>query len=268
MKIRFGLLAVKNPIEKMFEVASQSGISHIEIDLIKDHSYVESFGLKRIAKIKNLAKKFDISISLHIPYTINPSDRIPMIRKANVEYLKKCILLAHNLKATHITTHLGYCNGLPSWDWMRKQALDRLVLSLEEILPLCKKYDVILAFENVNPMPKDSEFFYLGDNMRDLDYLYGRIKTPFFKLCLDTGHANTNEGPMRYLRKFRDKIVAIHVHDNKGKYDEHLAIGEVNIDWKNFSKELKRIKFYGPYISEVFSRTPKETREDFEKYSR
>ena len=76
MKIRFGLLAVKNPIEKMFEVASQSGISHIEIDLIKDHSYVESFGLKRIAKIKNLAKNLSDSTKVYfVIYNNNPVDR-------------------------------------------------------------------------------------------------------------------------------------------------------------------------------------------------
>lgn len=266
MKLKFGLLAVKKPIEEMFEVANQSGISHIEIDLIKEHSYVETFSAKRISDINKLAKKYKISVSLHIPYTINPSDTIPMIRNANVEYFKKCILLAHKLNATHITTHIGYCNGLPSWDWMRKQALDRLVLSLSEVLPICKKYKVYLALENVNPMPKDSEFFYLGDNISDLEYLYNQLKSPFLKLCLDTGHANTNEGPVQYLKKFGDKLVSIHVHDNKGKYDEHLAIGEGTIDWKNFANELKKMKFSGPFVSEVFSRTPQEAREDLEKY--
>ena len=53
MKIKFGLLATKKPIEEMFEVAKQSSISHIEIDLIKEHSYVESF-VNELKKIKFL----------------------------------------------------------------------------------------------------------------------------------------------------------------------------------------------------------------------
>ena len=266
MKLKFGLLAVKKPIEEMFAVANESGISHIEIDLIKEHSYVETFDAKRISKVNKLSKKFNISISLHIPYTINPSDKIPMIRKANVEYFKKCIRLANKLNATHITTHIGYCNGLPSWTWMRKQALDRLILSLKEVLPLCSKHKVYLALENVNPMPNDSEFFYLGDNIGDLEYLYNKVKSPYLKLCLDTGHANTNEGPVKYIKKFSKKLISVHFHDNKGKYDEHLAIGEGTINWKILAKEFKNIKFYGPFVSEVFSRSPQEAREDLQQY--
>ncbi len=266
MELKFGLLAVKKPIEEMFQVAYQSGVSHVEIDLIKEHSYVESFSAKRISKINKLAKKYKITVSLHIPYTINPSDNIPSIRKANVEYLKKCIILAHKLNATHITTHIGYCNGLPSWDWMRKQALDRLALSLHEVIPSCKKYKVCLALENVNPMPKDSEFFYLGDNIHDLEYIYTSIKSPLLKLCLDIGHANTSEGPMPYLRKFGEKLVSIHFHDNNGNYDEHLAVGQGTVDWKSVANELNKMKFHGPLVSEVFSRTPQEAREDLENY--
>lgn len=266
MKLKFGLLAVKKPVEELFEEAVQSSISHIEIDLIKDFSFVETFSPKRISNVRRLAKKNNITLSLHIPYTINPSDKIPLIKAANVEYFKKCIILGHKLNVTHITTHIGYCNGLPSWTWMRQQSLDRLIISLKEVLPLCKKYKVYLALENVNPMPKDSEFFYLGDNIKDLRYIYGKIKSSFLKFCLDTGHANTNEGPVEYIRQFKNKLVSVHFHDNKGKYDEHLAIGKGNINWKVLAKEFKKIKFYGPFVSEVMTRTPKEAREDFEKY--
>jgi sugar phosphate isomerase/epimerase len=265
MKLKFGLMAAKKP-EEMFDVAKRHGMSHIELDLIREHSFVESFTAKRIAGINNMAKKYGMSLSLHIPYTVNPADEIPMIRKANVEYFRKCILLAARLKATHVTTHVGFYIGLSSWKEKRKQSLDRLALSLKELLPMCRKYGVCLALENVNPMPEGSEFFYLGDNIGDLEYLYSQDNSPYLKFCLDTGHANTNEGSVAYLKKFGDRLVSVHFHDNKGKLDEHLAIGDGTINWKNLVSELKKMKFCGPFVSEVFTSTPQEAREGLERY--
>ncbi|MGD0645660.1 MAG: sugar phosphate isomerase/epimerase [Candidatus Bathyarchaeia archaeon] len=265
-KFKLGCLSLIRPIEEMFEAASESGFSHIEIDLLEKHSCIESFNAKRIRKIVKQAAKYNISISLHIPYTLNPSDEILSIRRANVEYLEKTIKLAHKIKATHITTHIGYYVGLPSWKWKRKKALDRLILSLKEVFPLCSKLEVVLAIENVNPMPKDSEFFYLGDSINDLNYIFSKLKSPFLKLCLDVGHANTNEGPIKYIEEFADKIVSVHVHDNKGKYDEHLVIGTGTINWSSLADEFKKIKFYGPFVYEVVSRTLQKSREDLEKH--
>lgn len=266
MKFKFGFLAVKKPIDEMFEAAKEAGIFHIEIDLLSPHSYIESFDAKRILRIKKLSQKYNISISLHTSWTINPSEPILLIRKANVEYLKKCVLLAYKLNATHITTHIGYFIGLSSWEWMRKQALDKLILSLREIIPLCRKYKVYLALENVYPLLGYSEIVYLGDNVRDFEYIYSKVKSRHLKLCLDTGHANIGEGPIKYVKKFSKKLVSVHFHDNKGKHDEHLAVDKGTINWRNLANEFKKIKFYGPFVSEVFFRTPQEAREDLKKY--
>jgi len=265
-KVKFGCISVTRPIEEMFETASKSKFSHIEIDLLQKHSCIESFDAKRIKKIIKQATKYNISISLHVPYTLNLADEIQSIRKANIEYLEKTIELASKIKATHITTHIGYFIGLPSWKWKRKQALDRLFLSLEEALPLCKELEVLLAIENVNPMPKHSELFYLGDNINDLDFIFDKLKSPNLKLCLDVGHANTNEGPVKYIKEFADKIVSVHVHDNNGKYDEHLTIGTGIINWNHLTDEFEKIKFYGPFVYEVVSRPLQKSREDLEKH--
>jgi sugar phosphate isomerase/epimerase len=265
-KFKFGCLALRKPAEEMFETASNSGISHIEIDLLEEHSRVESFDAKRVRRIVKLARVFGVSVSLHVPYTVNPSDEIPSIRSANIEYLKKVVMLAHKLEATHVTTHIGYYVGLASWSWKRKQALDRLILSLREVLPLCEKLDVLLALENANPMPKDSEFSYLGDNINDLKHIFDKLRSPMIKLCLDVGHANTNEGPAKYIEVFAHKIAVAHIHDNNGIYDEHLAIGMGTINWIFLAEKFKKIDFYGPFIYEVISKTPQEVRTDLEEY--
>jgi sugar phosphate isomerase/epimerase len=247
MKLKIGPLAVKKTPEEFLEM----GFKHVEIDLIKPHSNLETFTASRIKTLIDIIKRKKATISIHIPYTVNPSDPIEMIRRANVKYFEKCIILASKIGAKYVTAHIGYCNGLPTWKGTRENALERLALSLKKILGFAKKYKIYLALENVNPMPADSEFFYLGDSMNDFDYLFSKVRSPYLKMCLDVGHANTIEGPLAYVTKYSDKIIGVHIHDNGGKYDEHLAIGEGNIDWKKLVLGFKKIKFDGPFVTEI-----------------
>jgi hypothetical protein len=47
-----------------------------------------------------------------------------------------------------------------------------------------------------------SELFYLGDTLAELEFLFSELESPYMNLCLDVGHANTNEGPLAYIQKF------------------------------------------------------------------
>jgi sugar phosphate isomerase/epimerase len=256
-------MSFKKPVEEYFDYASEHGLSHIEIDLIKEHSFIETFTEERITNLRSLSKKFGISLSLHTPTTNNPSDKISLIRDANIAYLKKCISVAHELHVTHITTHSGYCIGFAHW---KKSALERLVTNFKDIIQECERLKVNIALENVNPMPKDSEFYTLGDNIQELEYIFSQTESPYMKMCLDLGHANTNEGPVTYIQNFSDKIINVHFHDNMGKLDDHLNVGMGTIPWQKVTDAFKKIKFNGPFVSECFKAKPHEAKEDLLKY--
>jgi sugar phosphate isomerase/epimerase len=52
-------------------------------------------------------------------------------------------------------------------------------------------------------------------------------------LTLDVGHANLlgAEAIEEFITTINDKIFLIHIHDNEGKRDQHLVIGEGTIDF-------------------------------------
>ena len=101
-----------------------------------------------------------------------------------------------------MTAQVGYCSGVkPS----KQKALLRLVGNLKNVLKDCLKLDVKLEIENVNPMHECSELFYLADSVEECDYLLSELDSPYLNMCLDIGHANTNEGPLAYIRKFGKK---------------------------------------------------------------
>lgn len=263
MEYIFGFDVVRRQVEDCFEYATEHRLAHLEIDLIRKSSFIETFNAKRISNLKRLIDESGISVSLHTPFTINPSEKIPIIKDANIAYLKQCVKVAHELDATHVTTHVGYCLGVkPS----KQKALTRLALNLKEVLKDCRKYDVKLAIENVNPMPAGSELFYLGDSIEECTYLLSELDSSHMNLCLDIGHANTNEGALKYIKKFGKKIINIHFHDNQGKTDDHLDVGEGTVPWKKVVEALKEINFVGPFISECFNSKPHEAKDALLQY--
>ncbi len=266
MNNMYGFIVYEQPVEGCFPYAQEHGIGHLEIDLMKKHSMLSTFTPTRIDGILELCEAYGIQVSLHPPYNLNLCAGFLVMRRMMVSYLKKYIRLAHRLKATHVTLHIGYYNRTAMWQDPRHHALDRLLKSLRHVLPLCETYGVSLALENVIPIPMEAGFSFLGDNLEDFEYIFSRFDSPYVKFCLDVGHANTTEGPLEYLDHFGDRLVNVHYHDNLGKRDEHLDVGHGNVPWEALGKRFRQMEFTGPFVSECFKSQPHEAKEKLEKY--
>jgi len=78
-------------------------------------------------------------------------------------------------------------------------------------------------------------------------------KSDRLKICIDVAHANVyGKIPMReWFTKLSDHIVHLHLNDNNGKYDEHLAIGDGNLDWKVITDEISKLKTNPRVVIEI-----------------
>jgi len=76
----------------------------------------------------------------------------------------------------------------------------------------------------------------------ELTYIFSHIEHPNLKICFDSGHENFLTPNAEFLNKFNNKIVALHLHDNNGKTDEHKTIFSGNIDWAYIAKGVSFIK--------------------------
>jgi sugar phosphate isomerase/epimerase len=68
---------------------------------------------------------------------------------------------------------------------------------------------------------------------RTPDELFGMaesVGTDSLGTTFDAGHANTTKNIADYLKE-KARISHVHIHDNKGVHDQHLAIGEGTVDW-------------------------------------
>ena len=110
-----------------------------------------------------------------------------------------------------------------------------------------KAIGVTVDFENM-PMPA----LTLASPRQILDFVK-TIDSPFFRVCLDTGHcAVLKTDPGEAVRETGKKYLRVlHVHDNDGAGDLHWLPGTGVIDWNNFSAALQEIGFDGTFSLET-----------------
>jgi sugar phosphate isomerase/epimerase len=54
------------------------------------------------------------------------------------------------------------------------------------------------------------------------------------------------------IRKVKEHLIHIHLHDNHGEHDEHLVPGEGDIDFAPIVRALKEINYGGMVVVELF----------------
>ena len=130
-----------------------------------------------------------------------------------------------------------------------------------KLLPTAKEEGITVCLENMPFLD-----FSLS-SPADILGLIKEIDDPSFAMCLDTGHANMCKDwhtPAQAIRNYSDLIKVLHVHDNKGNRDDHLAPFCGTINWKEFSTALYESRFDGVLSLECApsGKLPKDIRED------
>lgn len=70
-------------------------------------------------------------------------------------------------------------------------------------------------------------------------------------ICLDAGHAHIMGDLNDAIEACSGHILTTHLHDNRGKSDDHLAPGEGSIDWPAAVMELQKVGYDGAWMFEV-----------------
>ncbi len=93
----------------------------------------------------------------------------------------------------------------------------------------------------------ENDFLLCLENSVYIDYLYAtmeRLKDhPAVRFTFDSGHRNEFAPDHDLLGAFGDRLAALHIDDNDGKYDLHLMPFDGNIDWEKDARELAKTEF-------------------------
>ena len=70
-------------------------------------------------------------------------------------------------------------------------------------------------------------------------------------ICLDFGHAHLDGDVIDAVEAVSEHVIATHVHDNRGRSDDHLLPFDGTIDWAGTLLAMQKIGYDGPFMFEV-----------------
>ena len=125
---------------------------------------------------------------------------------------------------------------------------------LKEICDYAKSLNIKVAFENT----KIKGY---------LDYVIENIDNDNVGICYDSGHCHVHFKDDFDFSKFKNRIFAVHLHDNDGTDDQHMLPFDGTINWDELVSNLKDNGYNGPITLEIHHHTDYQgmTLEEFYK---
>ncbi len=179
------------------------------------------------------AKASGLRWTLHAPVTdLHLLSLNRRARRAAQEEIEAALRLAHQLGAEGVTIHLGLRSLMGVGDRLDESATQSLLRSLHR---QAQDAGVVLALENDPPLP--------GALLADLEAFARLLAEAGIPGTLDVGHAWLAHGPqlIELLPPVLPLLHAAHLHDNRGQQDEHLAVEEGSIPWRELWPHLQQV---------------------------
>ncbi|HTX61641.1 MAG TPA: sugar phosphate isomerase/epimerase family protein [Methanobacterium sp.] len=229
MKIGFTTLSLfMKSFEEWLDTASKDGFNMMEILCEGPHTWPRT-ALSFDSDVFQIFESYDIDVYLHAPtIDMNPASLNQGMREETLVQIKETIDLAVKVGALAITTHPGLIHRLE--DRIRNMGRYYAVETLTEANQYAEDRGVILSVEN---MP--NRYAYFCNNVQEHIYFLREIGA---QATIDVGHANTN-GDIKPFLEMKD-ICYYHLSDNDGEKDQHLSLGEGNINLK-LLKEIDKV---------------------------
>ncbi|OGL40885.1 MAG: hypothetical protein A3C43_03940 [Candidatus Schekmanbacteria bacterium RIFCSPHIGHO2_02_FULL_38_11] len=175
--------------------------------------------------IKELSKQLSVNgirTTFHSPFhDLSPGGFDKKVREATVSRLRHVLEIAEIIHPENIVVH-------PGFDSLRFQGFENVwfensLITWKTLLKELPHDDIFFTIENVFEEKPDR-----------LVELVSEINSKNFKICFDIGHFNVfGKIPLeQWINSVKSHLKEIHIHDNNGTNDDHIALGEGGIDFK------------------------------------
>lgn len=176
-----------------------------------------------------------------------------------LDWMREFILRCGLLGISAIPLHTGGAMLPHARDWETECAR----AYVRALLPTAERAGVVIAIENTNhatpigfypgieeSVPLNKNIWEFDDTERILDFVHG-FRSPYVRICYDTGHSHLLGKMLPDLDRFFDDIALFHLHDNEGAgNDAHLQPGYGNAPWREFFEKLRSIQGEPPLFIE------------------
>lgn len=236
--------------EHLVEIAAH-GFECVELFATRTH-----FDYHDGAAVRTLAEWLDDTRltlhSLHAPITASMKDGAwgevfstavsdDERRRKTLAEAEAALAVAQTIPFRYLVVHLGVTDAMKTG--AGDNSRDAARRSVESLYGMAERAGVRLALEVIpNALSTPESLVTLIEN--DLEDIEVGI-------CLDTGHAHIMGELGDAIEACSGHVVTTHVHDNRGRSDDHLAPGQGNIDWPATLMGFQKVGYDGVWMFEV-----------------
>jgi sugar phosphate isomerase/epimerase len=204
-----------------------------------DAAALDRFSRRDFAAMADRLHESRVAVTLHGPFIDLAAGSVdPQIRRVTEARLEQVLELAPLFRPRTIVCHAGY--DWRRYGFLREAWLQHSIATWSEFGAALYDLGCRLMLENV-----------YEETPEEIAVLLEPLAESHVGFCLDSGHQNAfSKAPLaRWLDVLGPTVGQLHLHDNRGAGDEHIALGEGNIDFPILLQHLRRIHPTPPVVT-------------------
>jgi sugar phosphate isomerase/epimerase len=212
--------------------------NHIQPEIGLDSLVLDAFPLEDFKRIAKELAKAGLNCSFHGPFLDLSFGAIDSrVRQVSLERYEQVFELISLFQPRWVVCHEAYEER--HYGDNQERWFNNITASFSRLLPHVEKTKTVLMVENV--FEKDTQH---------LTALFQALPSPLLRFCLDVGHHRlySRTSLKAWIDELGPVLGMLHLHDNHGRSDDHLALGRGSIDFPDFFSLLKE-RGLDPFIT-------------------
>lgn len=176
---------------------------------------------QRLAELLPRVEQWAGPITMHGPFLdLSPASPDPGVRELTLHRYRQALHIAAQLKAESIVFHTQYNPNVKEQayltNWITANAR-----FWTDLLPEIEASETCVVLEN------------MWDHRPDhIASLLAEVNSPRLNFCLDASHAHlfSEVSLSEWVSVLGDSLTYVHLSDNRGQWDDHIALGEGEVN--------------------------------------
>lgn len=225
------LLSVSfDDVEEAIGIAARQGLG-IEITLYDTDWLMGETALDDASRLRDSLDSEGLLVTTHGPlYDLNPGSLDPTIRSYTAECFKRGVEVSAALGAGKVVYHTFFNPLLPEDVLIGWKELSAPVW--KETQRRAAELGVVVCLEN--SYEPTAEFF---------KGLFEVFSHGSLSMCYDPAHVHlySRDGQSAWVVTLGHRVTHLHLNDNHGSSDDHLALGQGNMSYGSFLLDLCKV---------------------------
>ena len=231
----------ERPIADALQSAARAGLAVVELGTPPRH--FDPLNAAQVDEVQRCLERLEIHArSLHAPFggalDLSSADRHQRLEA--VATIRRIAAVLHRLGGEVLVVHPSDVARHTTDPALR---LESAADALGRLGQACGELGMRLAVET--PLPH-----LVGGHPDEFESLLARLDNDV-GVCLDTGHVHLGHHLTRMIVVAGHRLIHVHVHDNRGTHDDHLAPGEGSVNWEAVFAGLAGVRYEGPLMLEL-----------------